>query len=249
MRYYDTQKFFDPFAGGKFAHYLFAAHEKSDQVHTSDSSRYLIDEAHLFVEAAHSCYNRLGTAGGCGLGRGNTSRMELQHVNVKLMLANPDEVDLEPLIPIFHSWIQEQTPGELLLDVADYRHVHAGPGVVLIGYQGDYSVDNGQNRLGVRYNRKAELDGDNESRLTQAAVAALSGLPAPGSRRASRGQASFQREGNGVVRQRSAAGPESRVHTPGRGAGVAGISRQALSGERTIPCRSATIRESYLQRS
>jgi hypothetical protein len=99
--------------------------------------------------------------------------MDLQHVNVKLMLANPDQVDLEPLIPIFHSWIQEQTPGELLLDVADYRHVHAGPGVVLIGFQGDYSVDNGQNRLGVRYNRKAELDGDNESRLTQAAVAAL----------------------------------------------------------------------------
>ncbi len=30
--------------------------------HTSDSSCYLIDEAHLFVEAAHSCYNRLGTA-------------------------------------------------------------------------------------------------------------------------------------------------------------------------------------------
>ena len=100
--------------------------------------------------------------------------MDLQHVNVKLMLANPDQVDLEPLIPIFHSWIQEQTPGELLLDVADYRHVHAGPGVVLIGFQGDYSVDNGQNRLGVRYNRKAELDGGNESRLTQAAVAALS---------------------------------------------------------------------------
>ena len=61
----------------------------------------------------------------------------------------------------------------MLLDVADYRHVHAGPGVVLIGYQGDYSVDNGENRLGVRYNRKAELDGDNESRLAQAAVAAL----------------------------------------------------------------------------
>jgi len=99
--------------------------------------------------------------------------MELQHVNVKLMLANPDEIDLEPLIPIFHSWIQEQVPGELLLDVADYRHVHAGPGVVLIGHQGDYSVDNGQSRLGVRYNRKAELDGDNESRLAQAVVAAL----------------------------------------------------------------------------
>jgi hypothetical protein len=60
-----------------------------------------------------------------------------------------------------------------LLDVADYRHVYAGPGVVLIGHLGDYSVDNGQSRLGVRYNRKAEMDGSNESRLAQAAVAAL----------------------------------------------------------------------------
>ena len=99
--------------------------------------------------------------------------MDLQHVNVKLMLANPGELDLELLIPVFHSWIQEQVPGELLLDVADYRHVHAGPGVVLIGYQGDYSVDNNQNRLGVRYNRKDPLDGSNQSRLAQAVVAAL----------------------------------------------------------------------------
>jgi sulfite reductase (ferredoxin) len=59
-RFYDTQKFFDPFAGGKFAQYLFAAQHKSHQPHTSDSARYLIDEAHLFVEAAHSCYQRMG---------------------------------------------------------------------------------------------------------------------------------------------------------------------------------------------
>ena len=59
-RFYDTQRFFDPFAGGKFAHYLFAAQEKSEQPHTADSARYLIDEAHLFVEAAHSCYQRMG---------------------------------------------------------------------------------------------------------------------------------------------------------------------------------------------
>jgi sulfite reductase (ferredoxin) len=60
IRFYDTQRFFDPFAGGKFAHYLFAAQQKSDQAHTADSARYLIDEAHLFVEAAHSCYQRMG---------------------------------------------------------------------------------------------------------------------------------------------------------------------------------------------
>src|SRR3984957_6033310 len=99
--------------------------------------------------------------------------MQLQHVNVKLLVQNPKEVDLEPLIPVFHSWIQDQARGELLLDVADYRHVEAGPGVVLIGHEGNYSVDNTDNRLGVRYNRKAALDGNNQDRLEQAARAAL----------------------------------------------------------------------------
>jgi sulfite reductase (ferredoxin) len=63
-RFYDTQKFWDPFAGGKFANYLFDAHQKADQAHTADSSRYLIDEAQLFIDAAHSCYNKMGTAVG-----------------------------------------------------------------------------------------------------------------------------------------------------------------------------------------
>ena len=60
-RYYDTQKFWDPFAGGKFANYLFDAHQKATEPYTGDSSRYLIDEAQLFVDAAHSCYNKIGT--------------------------------------------------------------------------------------------------------------------------------------------------------------------------------------------
>jgi sulfite reductase (ferredoxin) len=61
QRYYDTQIFFDPFAGGKFAHYLFDAHRKATEPYTAESSRYLMDEAQLFIDAAHSCNNRLGT--------------------------------------------------------------------------------------------------------------------------------------------------------------------------------------------
>ncbi|HTR46065.1 MAG TPA: nitrite/sulfite reductase [Verrucomicrobiae bacterium] len=61
-RYYDTQKFFDPFAGGKFAQYLFDAHAKAGAPYTADASRYLIDEAQLFIDAAHSCYNKLGAS-------------------------------------------------------------------------------------------------------------------------------------------------------------------------------------------
>jgi hypothetical protein len=99
--------------------------------------------------------------------------MTLEHVNVKFLVKNPEDVDLEPLIPIFHGWIQGQVCEELLLDVADYRHVPAGPGVMVIGLQADYSVDNTDDRLGVRYNRKAGLDGSNQERLQQAARAAL----------------------------------------------------------------------------
>jgi len=60
--YFDTQKFWDPFAGGKFAQYLFDAHQKAGHPHTADSSRYLIDEAQLFIDAAHSCYNKLSSS-------------------------------------------------------------------------------------------------------------------------------------------------------------------------------------------
>jgi hypothetical protein len=99
--------------------------------------------------------------------------MELQHVNVKLFARDSGDLHLGAMIPIFQQWIEGQVFEDLLLDIADYSHVHAGPGVVLIGLRGDYSVDNTDNRLGVRYNRKAVLDGSNQDRLTQAARAAL----------------------------------------------------------------------------
>ena len=99
--------------------------------------------------------------------------MEFQHVNVKLLLKNGAPVDLESLIPLFHDWIERQIFDELLLDIADYRHVHEGPGVVLIGHQGNYSVDNVDGRLGVRYNRKAAAKGSNQDRLHQAMRSAV----------------------------------------------------------------------------
>jgi sulfite reductase (ferredoxin) len=72
-QFYDTQIFFDPFAGGKFAQYLFRAHEERERAHTQEAAHQLIEEATLFVDAAHQCYARLGaslgapTAVGAGL--------------------------------------------------------------------------------------------------------------------------------------------------------------------------------------
>jgi hypothetical protein len=101
--------------------------------------------------------------------------MDLQHVNVRLYLEGDQNVVLEALIPVFHSWIQDQICEELLIDVADYRHVYRGPGVVLVGHEANYSVDNVDDRLGLRYNRKAMLGGTNQYRFKQALRAALVG--------------------------------------------------------------------------
>ncbi len=60
--FFDTQLFFDPFAGGKFAQYFFRAHEERDKPGTAESAHQLIEEATLFVDAAHQCYTRLGSA-------------------------------------------------------------------------------------------------------------------------------------------------------------------------------------------
>ncbi len=58
-RFYDTKKFWDTYAGGKFAHYLFAQQKRQGQNHTHESAHHAIEEAQLFIEAAHSCYNRM----------------------------------------------------------------------------------------------------------------------------------------------------------------------------------------------
>jgi hypothetical protein len=99
--------------------------------------------------------------------------MELQHVNAKLLVKDSEGFDLEALVPIFHSWIQDKVFEDRLLDIADYRHVHNGPGIILIGLEGDYSVDNTDGHLGVRYNRKTAIEGSNRDRLKQAVRAAL----------------------------------------------------------------------------
>jgi len=102
--------------------------------------------------------------------------VELQHVNVKLLLRDPASVDLHAVVPVFHSWIQEQAGEELLLDVASYAHVKDGPGILLIGHEADYSLDLTDGRLGLRYNHKVLLEGTNASRLDHAARAALNAL-------------------------------------------------------------------------
>jgi len=99
--------------------------------------------------------------------------MNIQHINIKFFIENPADVKLAEFQGIFNTWIQRHVTEELLVDVAEYLHVHNGPGIVLIGHEANYSLDNAQGRLGLLYNRKAQLDGSAQEKLIQAADAAL----------------------------------------------------------------------------
>ena len=97
----------------------------------------------------------------------------MQHVNIKLFVRHGVSVHLADAIPVFHRWIQRGGLPELLIDVADYSHVPAGPGVVLIGHEANYSLDLVRNRTGVLYNRKLAGNADAAQALQQAYDAAL----------------------------------------------------------------------------
>lgn len=99
--------------------------------------------------------------------------MELQHVNVKIFVEGELQLDPRAFIDVFHRWIRDGVVEELLIDVADYRHVPAGPAVLLIGHEADYCLDNEAHRWGLRYNRKAPVAGNDEDRFKQALRAAL----------------------------------------------------------------------------
>ncbi|MEP7359445.1 MAG: nitrite/sulfite reductase, partial [Anaerolineales bacterium] len=59
-RFYDTQIFWDPFAGGKFGHYLLRAHEKAGMSYGQEEARQRVEEAQLVVEAAYTCRAKIG---------------------------------------------------------------------------------------------------------------------------------------------------------------------------------------------
>ena len=82
--------------------------------------------------------------------------MKAHKLQVKLFVAGAEKPALEGFIPVFHDWIKHHRLPELLIDVANYAHVPKGPGVALIGNDGDYFIDDTDGRAGLLYSRKRE---------------------------------------------------------------------------------------------
>jgi hypothetical protein len=104
--------------------------------------------------------------------------MDAHKLQLKIFLTpeSARTVDIEALIPVFHRWIKQRVLPELTIDVANYRHVPQGPGVVMIGHGSDYFMDEGEGRPGLLHNRKraglppAERLGDLARRTLHAAL-------------------------------------------------------------------------------
>ena len=97
--------------------------------------------------------------------------MELQKINVKVFTAEPNKVPLTDFIDVFHGWIQA-TDG-VYLDVADYSHMQAGPGIVLVADDANISIDETGNRRGLLYSQKSKLSGSNLEKLSTVLRSAL----------------------------------------------------------------------------
>jgi hypothetical protein len=99
--------------------------------------------------------------------------MDLQKFGIKFFAVDAEKIDILKLIPIFHRWIQQNALEDLLIDVADYSHVPAGPGVMLIAHEGNYALDETGHERGVVYYSKHRLDGELSERFARVASKAL----------------------------------------------------------------------------
>lgn len=80
--------------------------------------------------------------------------MNIDRLTVKFFVEEDADFVLTDVIPVFHRWIQTDAVPGLLIDVADYKHVPHGPGILLVGQDVDYALDLTDGRLGFLTRRK-----------------------------------------------------------------------------------------------
>jgi hypothetical protein len=97
--------------------------------------------------------------------------MDLQRIQVKLLSNAPASLDLNPFIEIFGRWRADRNHPAGWVDLADYAHVPRGPGIVLVGFNANFSFDmtadsNGTGETpGILYFTKKGLSGSHLERI------------------------------------------------------------------------------------
>ncbi len=99
--------------------------------------------------------------------------MSVNRITIKFFIAGGEGYEVTNVTPIFHRWIQTEAVPGLLIDVADYKHVAEGPGIILIGHEVDYALDMGHGRAGFLTRRKRLNGGTLADNLQEALATAV----------------------------------------------------------------------------
>ncbi len=92
----------------------------------------------------------------------------LQRFSLKIFADPASAGAPHTIVPVFHQWIQKHAVPGLLIDVADYTHLVAGPSVLLVAHEANYALDEIGGRPGLSYTRKRPSDGTFAERLADA---------------------------------------------------------------------------------
>ena len=93
--------------------------------------------------------------------------MNIERFCVKFFARPDTDIDDAVFIDIFHAWIRHQTLPGVLLDVADYRHVPEGPGIMLITHEINYAMDYSDGRFGLLAQQKIAKGATHQERLLE----------------------------------------------------------------------------------
>lgn len=92
----------------------------------------------------------------------------LQRVDVKQMLDSPRDPDLDPFLIIFDRWRKQQDHSADWVDLADYAHMPAGPGILIAGKRDTFSINLNPPGPGLLTSVRRGLEGSMEDRFREA---------------------------------------------------------------------------------
>ncbi len=89
----------------------------------------------------------------------------LQKFDIKVFAQAGADIDPAEFIGVLQGWIREGTAEGIPIDVADYSHMHHGPGVILVGHYVNIGIDYTGGRMGLLYHRKHPMEGSFSQRF------------------------------------------------------------------------------------
>ncbi len=84
---------------------------------------------------------------------------DLQRFDIKILAEKGRDIPPIEFVPVLQKWIQRHDIEGVLIDVANYSHVHNGAGVILIGHESNVSIDYAEGGMGLLQRRRQPLEG------------------------------------------------------------------------------------------